>query len=76
MWDSVIFFFWVDGNFKVWKCRCMEVWWVVNGEQIGYQNCFVLLVEMVECEFCDVGFVVQKYFDFILLYYMWWVYIL
>jgi len=74
--DSVILSLWVDGNFKAWKRKRMEHKRQMEPGQPGYQNRFVLPAAIVEDEFEQAGFRVQKHLDFFPLYAMWRVYVL
>ncbi|WMI98725.1 class I SAM-dependent methyltransferase [Pseudomonas chlororaphis subsp. aurantiaca] len=74
--DSVIVSLWVDGNFKAWKRKRMEVRRKEESGQEGYQNRFVLPAATVEEEFKQAGFRVQDHLDFFPLYAMWRVYVL
>ena len=74
--DSVIISLWVDGNFKAWKRKRLEVQRRNKGEQDSYRNRFVLPAATVEAEFEQAGFRVQECLDFIPLYAMWRVYVL
>ena len=74
--DSVIVSLWVDGNFKAWKRKRLEVQRRNKSEQESYRNRFVLPAATVEAEFEQAGFRVQEYLDFIPLYAMWRVYVL
>ena len=74
--DSVIISLWVDGNFKAWKRKRLELQRRNKSEQESYRNRFVLPAATVEAEFEQAGFRVQEYLDFIPLYAMWRVYVL
>lgn len=74
--DSVIVSLWVDGNLKAARRRRQEARRVAQGKTSDYQNRFVLPRQVVEQEFKDAGFIVQRSLDFIPLYAMWRVYVL
>ena len=74
--DSVIVSLWVDGNFKAWKRKRLQLQREADGGSDGYQNRFVLPAMTVETEFRKAGFTIQNHLDFIPLYAMWRVYIL
>ena len=74
--DSVIVSLWVDGNFKAWKRKRLQLQREADGGSDGYQNRFVLPAVTVEAEFRKAGFTIQNHLDFIPLYAMWRVYIL
>ncbi|MDT9632892.1 methyltransferase domain-containing protein [Pseudomonas sp. JV449] len=74
--DSVIISLWVDGNFKAWKRKRVEVRRRDKNDQERYQNRFVLSATTVEAEFEQAGFSIQKSLDFIPFYAMWRVYVL
>lgn len=74
--DSVIISLWVDGNFKAWKRKRLEQKRMLGSGQESYQNRFVLPAAVVESEFEQAGFSVQKHLDFLPLYALWRVYVL
>lgn len=74
--DSVILSLWVDGNFKAWRRKKLELRRSAKAEQDNYQNRFVLPAETVEEEFRAVGFRIQERLDFLPFYAMWRVYVL
>lgn len=74
--DSVIVSLWVDGNFKAWKRKRLERDRKRASGQESYQNRFVLPASVVESEFEQAGFRVQKHLDFLPLYALWRVYVL
>ncbi|WP_028697412.1 class I SAM-dependent methyltransferase [Pseudomonas monteilii] len=74
--DSVILSLWVDGNFKAWRRKKLELRRSAKAEQDNYQNRFVLPAETVEEEFRAAGFRIQERLDFLPFYAMWRVYVL
>ncbi|AHF69333.1 MULTISPECIES: class I SAM-dependent methyltransferase [Pseudomonas] len=74
--DSVIVSLWVDGNFKAWKRKRLELHRQRKSGAESYQNRFVLPVETVEAEFETAGFRIQERMDFLPFYAMWRVYLL
>ncbi|MDR2305654.1 MAG: class I SAM-dependent methyltransferase [Paucimonas sp.] len=74
--DSVILSLWVDGNFKAWRRKKLEVRRTAKVEQDSYQNRFVLPAATVEEEFVSAGFRIEERLDFLPFYAMWRVYVL
>jgi 2-polyprenyl-3-methyl-5-hydroxy-6-metoxy-1,4-benzoquinol methylase len=74
--DTVIISLWVDGNFKAWKRRRLELKRARSGRNGQNQNRFVLAKSVAESEFIETGFSIVKHYDFLPLYAMWRTYVL
>jgi len=74
--DTVIISLWVDGNFKAWKRRRLELQRARSGRKGQNQNRFVLAKSIAEFEFVEAGFSIVKHYDFLPLYAMWRTYVL
>ncbi len=74
--DTVIISLWVDGNFKAWRRRRLEVQRAASGDTGKNKNRFVVNKEVVESEFDAAGFRLLGHFDFLPGYAMWRVYVL
>ncbi len=72
--DSVCLSLWVDGNYKAYKRKKLEV--RTQRDKRVFQNRFVLNADLVMDEFTQAGFAVTGYLDFIPGYSMWRIYIL
>jgi SAM-dependent methyltransferase len=73
--DSLIISLWVDGNFKAWRRKQLDARRDSAGRN-GERNRFVLPVHVVESEFEQSGFRIEKRLDFLPFYAMWRVYFL
>lgn len=73
--DSVIVSLWVDGNYKAWRRKRLEVRRAGRGQGEN-QNRFVVSREVIENEFKQAGFLCLGHHDFLPGYAMWRVYTL
>jgi hypothetical protein len=73
--DTLILSMWVDGNLKAWRRGKLEEKRVAR-EKAGYQNRFVIPVEVAEAEFSACGFDIDARLDFLPHYAMWRTYVL
>lgn len=78
--DSLIISLWVDGNYKAWRRKRLDARRHLAGRHLAGQdsaaNRFVLPAAVVEAEFAQAGFRLEKRLDFLPLYAMWRVYLL
>lgn len=74
--DTVIVSLWVDGNFKAWRRRRLEVRRGESGATGKSKNRFVVNQGVVEGEFVEAGFRTLGHYDFLPGYAMWRVYVL
>lgn len=73
--DTLILSMWVDGNLKAWRRRKLEEKRLARGKA-GYQNRFVIPVDVAEAEFSAAGFDIVSRLDFLPHYAMWRTYVL
>jgi ubiquinone/menaquinone biosynthesis C-methylase UbiE len=74
--SSVILSLWVDGNYKAWRRRRLEVERARRGKSGSNRNRFVLDRKQVEHEFHEVGLDIIAHLDFVPRYAMWRTYVL
>lgn len=74
--DTVILSLWVDGNYKAWQRRRLELRRVAEGRAEQSQNRFVVARAVIEAEFEQAGFQILGHQDFIPAYAMWRTYVL
>jgi ubiquinone/menaquinone biosynthesis C-methylase UbiE len=74
--DTVIISLWVDGNYKAWKRKRLEVRRAARGKRSENQNRFLVPRETIESEFREAGFSILNHHDFLPGYAMWRVYVL
>ncbi len=73
--DTVIVSLWVDGNYKAWRRRKLELDRDRRAWR-GEQNRFVIPARQIEAEFAQTGFNILGHYDFLPFYAMWRVYVL
>lgn len=74
--DTVIVSLWVDGNYKAWKRRRLEIRRTEQGRATENQNRFVVACSTIENEFHQAGFDILGHLDFLPGYAMWRTYVL
>ena len=74
--DTVIVSLWVDGNYKAWKRRRLEIRRTEQGRATENQNRFVVARSTIENEFHQAGFDILGHLDFLPGYAMWRTYVL
>jgi len=73
---SLVISLWVDGNFKAWKRKRLEIKRDREGKCKGYQNRFVVGRREIESEFRASGFEIAGHCDFLPGYALWRIYVL
>lgn len=74
--DSLIVSLWVDGNYKAWKRRRLELRRVREGRAPQTGNRFVIPRAVIESEFRQAGFAIVGHQDFLPGYALWRTYTL
>lgn len=74
--DTVIVSLWVDGNYKAWKRRRLELRRAAGTSGAANRNRFVVPRALIEREFAEAGFETLAHLDFLPRYAMWRTYVL